>query len=113
MSDEQSQRVLSGITDVLRVQLEGLHKDVKGMEQVLQDLTKAITRLAVMEERQSNAHLAIERAFGLLTKIEERVSGVEQAVNNVTRTSLWVDRGVWAAAAAGAMYIAKKTGLLL
>lgn len=111
MNDEQ--RTVSSITEVLRVELGALHKDVKGMEQVLQDLTKAITRLAVMEERQSNAHLAIERAFSLLTKIEERVASVEQAVNNVTRTSLWVDRGVWAVAAAGVMYVAKKTGLLL
>ena len=100
------------VAEVLQVQLENLHRDVKGMEQVLQELTKAITKLAVMEERQSNAHQAIERAFGILSKIEERVAALERVVVNSTRTSTWVDRGVWAAAAAAAVYIAKKAGLL-
>lgn len=109
-------RQLASVAEVLKVQLESLHADVKGMENVLQELTKAITRLAVMEERQANAHQAIERAFGVLVKLEERLALVEMTVSrtvtNSNRTTAWVDRGAWAAVAAVAVYLAKKTGLL-
>ena len=109
---EDGRRQFDRLSDILKVQLDNLHSDVKGMESVLQELTKAITKLAVMEERQANAHIAIERAFGILSKIEERVGALEKAVINTSRTSLWVDRALWATAAAALMYIAKKTGLL-
>ena len=114
MTDTQrseDRRQFDRLSDVLKVQLENLHSDVKGMESVLQELTKAITKLAVMEERQSNAHIAIERAFGILTKIEERVGALEKAVVNSSRTSLWFDRALWAFAAVAIMFVARKSGL--
>ena len=112
MADTQhsadGRRQFDRLSDILKVQLDNLHSDVKGMESVLQELTKAITKLAVMEERQANAHIAIERAFGILTKIEERVGALEKAVINTSRTSLWVDRALWATAAAALMYILRR-----
>lgn len=103
---------MASVAEVLRVQLQSLHSDVKNMEDVLKDLTSAITKLAVMEERQANAHQAIERAFSVLVKLEERVGDLEKTVVNSSRTSMWVDRGMWAAAAAVAVYVAKRTGLM-
>lgn len=108
----EDRRQMANVAEVLRVQLQSLHADVKGMEDVLKELTSAITKLAVMEERQANAHQAIERAFSVLVKLEERVGEIELAMRDSTRTSIWVDRGIWAAAAAAAVYIAKKTGLM-
>ena len=108
----EDRRQLASVAEVLRVQLNALHADVKNMEDVLKELTTAITKLAVIEERQTHAHLAIERAFGVLIKLEERVGKVETQMRDSQRTSVWVDRAVWAAAAAAVMYIIKKTGLL-
>ena len=92
--------------------MEVLHEDVSEMKAVLKDLTSAITKLALIEERQTQAAVAQERAFTALERIESRVAALERAAPDTTRTSLWVDRAVWASLAAGATYIAKKLGIL-
>lgn len=97
---------------VLDARLETLHGDVGEMKLVLRELTQAITKLALIEERQAQAAQAQERAFTALAKVEERVSKIEQRLPVLSASSVWVDRGVTATVAAAAMYIAKKTGLL-
>ena len=97
---------------ILDNRLSTLHEDVGDIKAVLKDLTSAITRLAVMEERMTTASAAQERAFNAISTLEKRLTEVEKKLPEVTRTSIWVDRGVWAAAAAAAVYIAKKTGLM-
>lgn len=97
---------------LLASRMEVLHEDVSEMKAVLKDLTSAITKLALIEERQTQAALAQERAFTALERIEARVAALERAAPNATRTSMWVDRAVWASLAAAATYVAKKIGLL-
>lgn len=97
---------------VLDARLETLHGDVSDMKNVLRELTQAITKLALIEERQAQAAAAQERAFSALAKVEERVTEIEKKLPQLSSTTVWVDRGVWAAAAAAVMYIAKKAGLL-
>lgn len=107
-------------------QLSLLHSDVgeikSGMadfREGMKELSSAILKLALVEERQAHASQAMERAFRLLEKLEQRVDGValrvtelEKADQNQSRTSAWVDRGVWAAATAAVLYIAAKSGLI-
>jgi hypothetical protein len=47
-----------------------------------------------------------------MESIENRVSALELQIPNAARTGAWVERGLWAAVAAVAVFIGKKTGLL-
>ena len=97
--------------DVLSHKLETLHSDVRKIESVLQDLTAAITRLAVVEERQSTTAAALERAFKALSKVEDRVATLELQVPANRKLSVWVDRVTWAALGLLGMYVMKSLGL--
>lgn len=99
-------------TDLLNQRLGMLHEDVTEMKTVLRELTSAVNKLALVEQQQSQMGEAIERAFKAIEKIEARVADIEKKLPEVTRASIWVDRGVWAAAAASVVFIAKKAGLL-
>lgn len=92
--------------------MESLHSDVGEIKTALKDLTQAITKLALIEERQSQASLALERAFMAMSKLEDRVQELERSEPANARTSEWVDRVVWSAAGLAAMFAAAKVGLL-
>lgn len=89
-----------------------LHDDVMEMKGAIKDLAKAINRLAVVEERQVQATAALERAFDSIGKITDRLTSLEQKAIITGQASVWVERGVWAAAAASLVFIAQKTGLM-
>lgn len=87
-----------------------LHGDVGEIKEVLKELSRAINRLALVEERQAHTSAAVERAFVAIERIEERLIKLEMAAPSARRTTDWVDRAVWAAAAAAVMFIAVKAG---
>lgn len=97
--------------DVLAHKLETLHSDVREIETVLRDLTAAITKLAIVEERQNATAAALERAFKALAKVEDRVSALELQVPANRKLSVWVDRVTWAALGLLGMYVMKSLGL--
>lgn len=97
---------------VIASKLESLHGDVGDMKSVLKDLTTAVTKLAIVEERQGQASLALERAFKVLEKVEGRLDALEKAAPLQLQTSQWVMTAVWAAVVAVALFVAKKTGLM-
>lgn len=97
---------------VLTTKLETLHDDVGEIKDALRVLSDAITKLALVEERQVQTSQALERAFQAIERIDGRVDNLEQVAVNSKRTSDWIDRAVWAVAAAGAVYAAKAVGLL-
>lgn len=107
-------------------QLSALHADVgdikAGMQEFrdgMRELSAAILKLALVEERQAQSMQSLERAFKLLEKLEAKVESVSQRVTELekaepaqARTSEWVDRAVWALAAAAAAALASKLGLI-
>lgn len=106
-----------------------LHKVTK-METSLEKVADAMTKLAVIEERQGADKAALERAFASiqrsdertataiekvmakLDKTDSRIDKLEQAAPMNDQATKWVTTMLWAAAAAAAMYIAKKAGLV-
>ena len=81
------------------------------MKTAINKLTDAVTKLALLEERQSNAAAAQERAFQALERLEERMLKLEQTMVHTKRTSVWIDRAVLFVFGLAAMYVAKKVGL--
>lgn len=92
--------------------LSTLHEDVGEIKTVLKDLTSAITRLALVEERMTNASAAQERAFKAIEAQDKRLQELEKKVPELHRTASWIDKGIWAAVAALATYVLKKVGIL-
>lgn len=86
-------------TDValLSAKLQTLHTDVSDIKGSLKDLAVAINKLALVEERLSNATAAQERSFKALEKLEERIDELEKKTINTDNTSKWIDRGLVAA----------------
>ena len=97
----------------LNARLTMIHQDVGEMKNVLREMTTAITKLALVEQAQAQSVKVQERVTTALDKLEARVAEIERRMPDVARTSVWVDRALWAVAAAALMYVAKKTGLLL
>lgn len=97
---------------VLTVKIDMLHSDVVDMKTALSELSKAITKLALVEERQAQTADAMERAFKAIGKIEDRLSALELAAPKTKETNAWVDRFILALVMAVAGFIGTKLGLL-
>ena len=99
-------------TALLAAKLGALHDDVSEIKAALTKLSDAITKLALVEERQTQAAAALERAFTAIEKIERRLASLEQVQPEQKRTAKWLERAVVAIVAAVAAMFAKKAGLL-
>lgn len=96
--------------DILAVKLEALHGDVGEIKSALSELSKAITKLAVVEQQQSQNAAALERAFKTLNKIDDRVAALEKAQPRHTEVAKWADRALLALVGAAAALIFKAIG---
>jgi len=83
----------------------------------MRKMAEAVTKLAVVEERQASGAQAQERAFKAIAELKEdlrtidtRISALELAGVNSKRTSAWIDKWVLAVLAAGAIFFAAKVG---
>ena len=79
---------------VLSAKLQSLHQDVGEIKKALGSLTEAITKLALIEERQIVTNHALERAFSALEKLESRITALEKEAPINKRNNIWVDRFV-------------------
>jgi chromosome segregation ATPase len=98
--------------NVLQVKLEMLHGDVVEVKTALNKLSDAITKLALVEQQQSQTAQALERAFKAISKIEDRLTSLEQAQPKTKETSDWVDRFILAIVACAAGFIGTKLGVM-
>lgn len=92
--------------------LDALHEDITDIKLVLKELTVAINRLALVEERQTQTAAALERVFVVLEKVEMRVTSLEMVAVSSKQTNKWVELAVWAAVVVVAAFVARGVGLL-
>ena len=105
--------------NVVITRLGLLSEDVGELKETLRQIASAVTRLALVEERQMQTNEALSRAFKALDKLDIKLVSVEQRLGALERlqpqqqqTSAWVTTMLWAAAGAAVMFVAKKTGIL-
>ena len=105
--------------NVVIARLGLLSDDVGELKETLRQIASAVTRLALVEERQSQTNEALSRAFKQIDKVELKLTGIEQRLGSLERmqpqqqqTSAWVTTMLWAAAGAAVMFVAKKVGFL-
>lgn len=96
-----------GDTDnaLLAARLETLHGDVAEIKSAMNELTQAIMKLALIEERLAVAAKTQERAFDAIDKLESRMALIEQKVPMHDKTTMWIDRGIMAVVGAAAMFV--------
>lgn len=70
-----------------------LHR-LNSIDKTLLNVSQSLERLVLVEERQMQTNVALERAFGVLEKHETRLGAVEQANVLNNRTSTWAERGI-------------------
>ena len=99
-------------TQTLDVKLEQLHTDVGEIKSALGKLSDAIIKLALIEERQTMAGAALERAFKTLDRVESRIAALEQSSINSKRINGWVDKLVTAAVGLILLLLLRKAGLI-
>ena len=103
-SGEERRRDMREINE-LTSKLFSLHEDVSEIKGALRDLTSAITKLALIEERQTVTNAALERAFVAISRVEDRLAELERMtpINNQSR--LWIERFILALAGAALAFI--------
>jgi len=105
--------------NVVITRLGILSDDVGDLKETLRQIATALTRLALVEERQSQTNEALSRAFKQIDKVDLKLTGIEQRIGALERlqplqqqTNGWVMTSVWIAAGAAVMFVAKKPGIL-
>ena len=115
MLNEKETEQVSGTSKafiILGAKLESLHGDVSDMKSTLKELASAFTKLALIEERQTQAGQIHGRIFDTLAKIEARILALEMAAPIQRQTNGWVTDAVKALAVVALLFALKKVGLL-
>lgn len=126
---------------VLATKIECMAQDMSEMKHGIAKMADALTKLAIVEERQTQTILAQERAFKALERVEERqrqhelqcrdldkevrqliadsnerlsirVAELEKAEPMQEQAGKWVMAAVWGAAGLLALFVAKQLGLV-
>ena len=134
MTEQLNRRAEDKNVQVLATKIEGLAQDMSEMKHGIAKMADALTKLAIVEERQTQTILAQERAFKALERVEERqrqhelqcrdqekglrqliadsnerlsirVAELEKAEPMQAQTSKWVTAAVWGALALLASFI--------
>lgn len=134
MTEQLNRRAEDKNMQVLATKIEALAQDMSEMKHGIAKMADALTKLAIVEERQTQTILAQERAFKALERVEERqrqhelqcrdldkevrqliadsnerlsirVSELEKSEPMQAQTSKWVTAGVWGALALLASFI--------
>ena len=141
MTEQLNRRAEDEHMEVLATKIEGLAQDMNEMKHGIAKMADALTKLAIVEERQTQTILAQERAFQALERVEERqrthelvcrdqeevlrqliadsnerlstrVAELEKAEPMQEQTGKWVMAAVWGAAGLLALFVAKQLGLV-
>ena len=97
--------------DGVIVKLDLLHSDVSDMKDAIKNLTNAVARLAILEERLSNTTTSIERAFNTMTQMETRIKALEQLTPITSQNNRWVEKSMFAIVGAFLLYMTHKLGI--
>ena len=137
MTEQLNRRAEDKNVQVLATKIEGLAQDMSELKHGIAKMADALTKLAIVEERQTQTILAQERAFKALERVEERqrthelvckdqekglrqliadsnerlaarVGELEKAEPMQAQTSKWVTAGVWGALALLASFMVQR-----
>jgi hypothetical protein len=119
MMDHEVRHAEDGAIAALAQRMDSVTEGLTEMRGDMRVLTSAIAKLAVIDERQVQASLSLERSFAMLSKIDtrldttaDRVAVLERAAPLTQQIQGWILAAVWASVGLVVMFIVKKAGLL-
>lgn len=77
-------------------------------EKAVSQIADALTRLALVEERQSNTTASIDRLATSLDKLEIRLKALELTGPNNARVTALVDKAMWGIVGGAVIYLVQK-----
>ena len=89
-----------------------LHGDVADVKTSVNELTKAITKLALIEDRQTQYALALERAFESIKSLEDRTTALEKETPTSKRVSSLIDLALIGAIVVVVGFVLKHVGVV-
>jgi hypothetical protein len=96
---------------LLTNKVESLHEDMSEMKVVMRDIAAALTKLAIIDERQEKMSETQGRIFRVLDNHAERINELEKDDRRQSLAVNWVFGATWAAAGAFGMVVLKVLGL--
>ena len=116
MTNDDLHSIAREPNDVVRFErlthhIQRIREDQHAMRAAIERMSEAVTRLALVEERQAAASTAIDHMAQVLEKLDERLRRLEVAEPMQAKVAEWVQSALWAAAAAAVMFVAGKAGL--
>ena len=116
MTNDDLHSIANESNDVVRIErithhIQRIREDQHAMRAAIERMSEAVTRLALVEERQTAASSAIDRLAQALEKLDERLRKLEVSEPLQAKTSEWVQSALWALATAAAMFVAGRAGL--
>jgi hypothetical protein len=96
---------------LLTNKVESLHEDMSEMKVVMRDIAAALTKLAIIDERQEKMSETQGRIFKVLDNHAERINELEKDDRRQSLAVNWVFGATWAAAGAFGMVVLKVLGL--
>jgi hypothetical protein len=97
---------------LLNNKVDNLAGTVVEIKTTVRELTNVISKLIVVEERQTNTIASVERITNQLEKINQRISALEQQNPTNKRISIWIDRAMFTGIGLLIMMVLKRSNLL-
>lgn len=92
-------------------EMQRMRSDVAEMKAAFKEISATLSKIALVEERQTHMAASVERAFKEIEKVQARLDKLEQAAPITQRTNRWVEMGLIGALGAAASWAASHWGL--
>ncbi|UOF76813.1 hemolysin xhlA [Caudoviricetes sp.] len=92
--------------------IEMIMQSLGRMENAIDRMAEAITKLAVIEERQQSDRKSIDQITASITSIDSRLDALERAAPQQAQVTTWVTSAVWAAAGIACVFVLNKLGIM-
>ena len=103
---EQTQRFWEAIAKI-----ETVSSDITDIKDAVRELTRAVGKLSIIEERQLVANASLERAFKELERQSLRITTLELSQPLQQQATGWVNKAMWLVV--GLVISAVSSGVLL
>jgi chromosome segregation ATPase len=95
----------------LNLKIGTMCQDVVEIKSDIKALTAAMTKLAIVEERQTTTNQALDRAFSSISSLEHRISALERQAPITQKVNAWVEKVLFAVLGGAVIAILSKLGV--
>lgn len=100
----------SGVVVIERLthHIQRIRETQDRMEKSVSQIADALTRLALVEERQASTSTSIDRLAASVEKLDERLKALEVMSPNNSRIASMVDKALWGVAGGALIFLVQK-----